>query len=81
MILIVSSLLNKLTQKNTGSSIDRIFQAYRLPIDIRPLNGASLHTRDGISTARLRQAKILALFEYLGAWKIVEHERLKRSGW
>ncbi|MCJ1386645.1 hypothetical protein MMC17_009771 [Xylographa soralifera] len=64
-----------------GSSLDRIFQAYRLPVDIRPLGSGNPHMRDGISSARLRQAKVLALFEYLGAWKIVEHERLKRTGW
>jgi hypothetical protein len=40
-----------------------------------------MHAREAVSSSRLRQAKVLALFEYLGAWKLVECERLKHRGW
>lgn len=62
------------------SQLDRVMQAYRLPLDIRPFNGGSLHAREHLSSTRCQQAKLLTLFEYLGAWKLVEFERAKR-GW
>lgn len=69
------------TSAITDSQLDRILQCYRLPLDIRPVNGGNMHSREVVSSSRLRQAKVLTLLEYLGAWKIVEYERLKRGGW
>ncbi|MCJ1473795.1 hypothetical protein MMC13_002446 [Lambiella insularis] len=61
-----------------SSQLERIFQAYRLPVDVRPLHGGSLYARDGVSSTKLRTLRVMALFEYLGAWKIVEYEKLRR---
>lgn len=81
---------------NTDSQLDRIMQSYRLPLDLRALPSSSASAsgrispysgggiaRDPsapISSSRVRQAKLFALWEFLGCWKLVEHERLRRGG-
>lgn len=49
-------------------------QAYRLPLDLRPLSGHQ--SRDSISSSRVRQKKLHLLWEYLGAYNLLEYERV-----
>lgn len=76
------------------SQLDRIMLSYRLPLDLRGVPtassssgrispyGSGSSSRDApISSSRVRQAKLHALWEFLGCWKLVEHERLRRGGY
>ena len=54
-------------------------QAYRLPLDLRSIHPAGQYTRESISSTRVRQGKLYVLLEYLGAYKLLEHEKLKRG--
>lgn len=56
-------------------------QAYRLPLDLRSINPSGQYTRESISSTRVRQGKLNTLLEYLGAYKVLEHERLKRGSY
>lgn len=53
-------------------------QAYRLPLDLSPLERFgkvnSVH-----SSTRVRQLKLLSLLEFLGAHKLVEYERMRKG--
>lgn len=53
-------------------------EAYHLPLDLRPIQGG-LHPREPISSTRARTAKLHTLLDFLGAYKLTEHERLKRG--
>ncbi|KAK2877061.1 hypothetical protein FQN49_001445 [Arthroderma sp. PD_2] len=66
------------------TQLDRILQEYKLPYDTRSIMSSTSSnllrdSRDSISSSRLRQAKLQILFEHLGASRIVEQERQKRS--
>lgn len=37
-----------------------------------------MNSRDSLSSSRVRQGKLYILLEFLGAYKLVEHEKLKR---
>lgn len=50
-------------------------QAYRLPLDLRPLHLSGHHPRDSMSSSRVRQKKLHLLWEYLGAYNLLEYER------
>ena len=64
---------------HTDSQLDRIMQAYRLPLDLRSVNPSGQYTRESISSTRVRQGKLHMLLEYLGAYRLLEHEKLKRG--
>jgi hypothetical protein len=70
------------TTKDT--QLDRILQEYKLPFDIRSVLAATASNvrsvGEPMNSSRLRQAKLQILFEHLGANRIIEQERLKRSG-
>ena len=64
------------------SQLDRIFQAYRLPSDVRALSVDGVRHSESSSSTRHRQAKLSVLLQMLGAWQILHHDRLKRGiGW
>ncbi|KAI9793478.1 MAG: hypothetical protein M1835_007197 [Candelina submexicana] len=58
-----------------GSQLDRILQAYRLPLDLRSAH----RSRESLSTMRAQEAKLQVLWEFLGATRIAEHQKLKRN--
>ncbi|KAI4214351.1 MAG: hypothetical protein LQ351_003104 [Letrouitia transgressa] len=62
-----------------NSQLDRIMQVYCLPLDLRPINPTGSHTRESTSSSRVRQAKLQNLLEYLGAYQLLEFEKLKRG--
>jgi hypothetical protein len=66
------------------TQLDRILQEYKLPFDTRSVAAAASFNGRGVgestSSSRLRQAKLQILFEHLGANRIIDQERLKRSG-
>ena len=66
-------------QRFADSQLDRIMQAYRLPLDLRSVNPSGQYTRESISSTRVRQGKLHMLLEYLGAYRLLEHEKLKRG--
>ncbi|KAM5443447.1 hypothetical protein MferCBS31731_001220 [Microsporum ferrugineum] len=73
-----------LITESKGTQLDRILQEYKLPYDTRSIMSTLSSNllrdgRDSISSSRLRQAKLQILFEHLGASRIVEQERQKRS--
>ncbi|KAL8742015.1 MAG: hypothetical protein Q9184_008315 [Pyrenodesmia sp. 2 TL-2023] len=59
-----------------NSQLDRIMQAYRLPLD---LSSNAHHTRDSTSSSRVRQAKLFSLWEYLGAYHLLEYETFTKG--
>ncbi|KAL9602342.1 MAG: hypothetical protein Q9219_001908 [cf. Caloplaca sp. 3 TL-2023] len=59
-----------------NSQLDRIMQAYRLPIDLPAINTSGHHARDSLSSTRVRQGKLYNLLEFLGAYHLLEYERL-----
>lgn len=64
------------------SQLDRILKFYQLPSDNRTLLsvvGASSRGGEPLSPTRARHAKLLILLEHLGAHRITEHEKMKRS--
>ena len=80
--------------QSTDAQLDRIMQSYRLPLDLRTVPPSSSSSSSGrlspyysnrdrdtpiISSSRARQVKLCSLWEFLGCWKLVEHERLKRG--
>ncbi|KAL9003596.1 MAG: hypothetical protein Q9188_003547 [Gyalolechia gomerana] len=58
-----------------NSQLDRIMQAYRLPLDLHPINPVGHQARDATSSTRVRQAKLHSLLEFLGAFHLLEFER------
>lgn len=50
-------------------------QAYRLPLDLHPINPVGHQARDATSSTRVRQAKLHSLLEFLGAYHLLEFER------
>ena len=50
-------------------------QAYRLPLDLQPISTMGHHTRDSTSSSRVRQAKLHNLWEFLGAYHLLDFER------
>ncbi|KAF2398284.1 hypothetical protein EJ06DRAFT_523136 [Trichodelitschia bisporula] len=58
------------------SSLDRVLGAYQLPTDMRSLR---LTSRDTASSKVANLAKLCTLFDFLGASRIADHERLKRN--
>ncbi|KAL2014601.1 hypothetical protein VTN00DRAFT_2126 [Thermoascus crustaceus] len=66
----------------TASQLDRILKSYQLPFDTRTLLavvGASSRGGEPLSPTRARHAKLQIPLEHLGAHRIVEHEKMKRS--
>ncbi|KAL8639751.1 MAG: hypothetical protein Q9228_003247 [Teloschistes exilis] len=62
-----------------NSQLDRIMQAYRLPLDLQSFNSSGRYARDATSSSRVRQAKLYNLWEFLGAYQLLEFEKtLKR---
>ncbi|CAL8578155.1 hypothetical protein XPA_003957 [Xanthoria parietina] len=59
-----------------NSQLDRIMQAYRLPLDLRPVHLNGHQSRDSTSSSRVRQKKLHLLWEYLGAYNLLEYERV-----
>ncbi|KAL8837590.1 MAG: hypothetical protein Q9170_002467 [Blastenia crenularia] len=55
-----------------NSQLDRIMQAYRLPLDLPGINTIGHHARDSTSSTRVRQAKLQCLLEYLGTYQLIE---------
>lgn len=51
-------------------------QAYRLPLD---LSSNAHHTRDSTSSSRVRQAKLFSLWEYLGAFHLLQYETMTKG--
>ncbi|KAL8697921.1 MAG: hypothetical protein Q9201_006854 [Fulgogasparrea decipioides] len=62
-----------------NSQLDRIMQAYRLPLDLRSINSNGHHARDATSSSRVRQAKLLNLWEFLGAYHLLEYENMMKK--
>lgn len=62
----------------SDAQLDRILQAYRLPLDLRSVH-TSTNPRESLSSSRVRQGKLNILLEFLGAARILEHDRLKRG--
>ena len=63
-----------------STALDRILAAYRLPLDLRGVLGkAATRGGAGPSAGDARVAKVLVLYEYLGAVRLLEYERLRRS--
>ncbi|KAI4188274.1 MAG: hypothetical protein LQ348_003955 [Seirophora lacunosa] len=54
------------------SQLDRIMQAYRLPLDLSSLNANGHQARDSTSSSRVRQAKLFNLWEFLGAFQLLD---------
>ncbi|KAI9791768.1 MAG: hypothetical protein M1816_003578 [Peltula sp. TS41687] len=75
-----------------GTQLDRILQAYLLPLDLRaaikhhhhhhPSSRSSLTSSSSsssiITVNDARAAKLQVLYEYLGATRLLEYEKLKR---
>ncbi|KAL9576537.1 MAG: hypothetical protein Q9212_007014 [Teloschistes hypoglaucus] len=62
-----------------NSQLDRIMQAYRLPLDLQSMNSSGRYARDATSSSRVRQGKLHNLWEFLGAYQLLEFEKtLKR---
>ncbi|KAI4253755.1 MAG: hypothetical protein LQ352_003502 [Teloschistes flavicans] len=62
-----------------NSQLDRIMQAYRLPLDLQSISSSGRYARDTTSSSRVRQAKLYNLWEFLGAYQLLEFEKtLKR---
>ena len=61
------------------SQLDRIMQAYNLPHDRTSLQGAA--SLEPVSSTRARIAKLHILLDFLGAYKLTEHDRLKRGAY
>lgn len=53
-------------------------QAYRLPLDLSPLDRFA-RPNAAPSSTRVRQLKLHAILEFVGAHKLVEFERMKRG--
>ncbi|KAI9803013.1 MAG: hypothetical protein M1825_002246 [Sarcosagium campestre] len=77
-----------------STQLDRILQAYHLPLDVRSIvfagklhgslslsssSSSSSSSSRSISSSDVRNAKVHALYEFLGATRLVDYERLKRS--
>lgn len=60
------------------SQLDRIMHAYNLPSPESMFNQGGAHLREPISSTRTRTARLYILLEFLGAYKLTEHEKLKR---
>ncbi|KAL8938267.1 MAG: hypothetical protein Q9216_003984 [Gyalolechia sp. 2 TL-2023] len=61
--------------ENGYSQLDRIMQAYRIPLDLPHMNLMGHHARDATSSTRVRQNKLHNLLEFLGAYHLLEFER------
>lgn len=54
-------------------------QAYRLPLDLRSITASGHHARDATSSSRVRQAKLHNLWEFLGAYHLLDFEKAMRK--
>ncbi|KAL8826518.1 MAG: hypothetical protein Q9191_003756 [Dirinaria sp. TL-2023a] len=61
-----------------NSQLDRIMQSYRLPLDLRSITTFSSRETTHSST-RVRQAKLHSLWEYLGAHKLLEYDKMRKG--
>ncbi|KAL9022317.1 MAG: hypothetical protein Q9185_000559 [Variospora sp. 1 TL-2023] len=66
-------------QSPADSQLDRIMQAYRLPLDLSSLNANGHQARDSTSSSRVRQAKLHNLLEFVGAYNLLEYEKLTKG--
>ncbi|KAL8732881.1 MAG: hypothetical protein Q9166_002482 [cf. Caloplaca sp. 2 TL-2023] len=58
-----------------NSQLDRIMQSYRLPLDLRSLHPTGHQPRDSTSSSKVREKKLHQLWEFLGAYHLLEYER------
>lgn len=63
--------------KLVDSQLDRILQGYKLPYDSRSVLTSLRMPGEALTSSRMRQAKLQILYEYIGAMRIVEYERMK----
>ena len=65
------------------SQLDRILREYRLPYDWRSLLGLSKAdprmVGEVLTPSKLRHAKVRILFEYLGAMRVMDEDRMRRG--
>ncbi|KAI4153854.1 MAG: hypothetical protein LQ341_000469 [Variospora aurantia] len=64
--------ISMIDQSPADSQLDRIMQAYRLPLDLSFLNANGHQARDSTSSSRVRQAKLHNLLEFVGAYNLLE---------
>jgi hypothetical protein len=61
-----------------ASTVQRLLSFYELPSDVRSF---SLASTEEVPPRVERQAKLCTLFDYLGACRLADHERMKAEKW
>ncbi|KAE9988731.1 hypothetical protein EG327_003252 [Venturia inaequalis] len=65
-------------QAMESSTIERILLAYSLPTDLRSFRMSGV---ENPSSKVIKQAKLCTLFDFLGATRLADHERMKAEKW